>query len=203
MKLKKTAAFVAAITLCAALLAACGNNEGANDETTAGTAAETTSAATTASDVPAVTDDSTADAEDTSAAEDEEAASPLQTAAETAIDGNDWPAMTAVSNSEKDYIADFFLLDTENANYKDLLVMQCPMSANMSELIIIDADDVSSAKADLEARQKKAKEQDAFYPDDVERAGASIVGTEGSYAYFILGNNSDKVETALVEALKN
>lgn len=203
MKLKKTAAFAAAITLCAALLAACGNNEGANDETTAGTAAETTSAATTASDVPAVTDDSTADAEDTSAAEGEEAASPLQTAAETAIDGNDWPAMTAVSNSEKDYIADFFLLDTENANYKDLLVMQCPMSANMSELIIIEADDVSSAKADLEARQKKAKEQDAFYPDDVERAGASIVGTEGSYAYFILGNNSDKVETALVEALKN
>ena len=72
----------------------------------------------------------------------------------------------------------------------------------MTRIIIIEADDVSSAKADLEARQTKAREKDAFYPDDVERAGASIVGTEGSYAYFIMGNNADKVESALIEDLK-
>ncbi len=205
MKYVKIAAFLAAMTICSAMLAACGEN------TSGDTESETTSsAATTASDVPAVSDnESTASAEestsesgDDSSDTGEEAVSALQTAAEAAIDGQDWPAMAVVSSDEKDFIADFFLLDADNANYKELFIFQCPMSANLSEIIIIEADDVSSAKADLEARQKKAREQDAFYPDDVERAGASIVGTEGSYAYFIMGNNASDVEKALETSLK-
>ena len=77
------------------------------------------------------------------------------------------------------------------------------MSANMTEIILIQAEDVSAAKADLEARQKKAQEQDAFYPDDVERAGASIVGTEGDYAYFLMGDNASTAETEIVNYIKN
>lgn len=209
MKYVKIAALLAALTICPAMLTGCGEN------TSGGAESETTSsAATTASDVPAVSDDeNTASAEENSSesgddASDtventgEEAVSALQAAAEAAIDGQDWPSMAAVSNDEKDFISDFFLLDADNANYKELFIFQCPMSANLSEIIIIEADDISSAKADLEARQKKAREQDAFYPDDVERAGASIVGTEGSYAYFIMGNNASDVEKALEESLK-
>lgn len=205
MKYVKIAALLAAMTICSAMFTACGENtSGDNESETA------SSAATTASDVPAVSDDeNTASAEESSSGNEddvsdtgEEAVSALQTAAETAIDGQEWPSMAVVSNDEKDFIADFFLLDADNANYKELFIFQCPMSANMSELIIIEAEDVSSAKADLEARQKKAREQDAFYPDDVERAGASIVGTEGSYAYFIMGNNASDVEKALETSLK-
>ncbi|MDE5858919.1 MAG: DUF4358 domain-containing protein, partial [Oscillospiraceae bacterium] len=94
------------------------------------------------------------------------------------------------------------LLDYTNSNYKNMLVLQCPMSANMTEIIIIEADDVSAAKADLEARQKKAQEQDAFYPADVERAGASVVGIEGNYAYFLMGDNTPDAERAITDYIK-
>lgn len=193
MKFRKIAALAAVLSICTAGFSACGNDNSDTEETTA---------ATTASDVPAVTDDTetVSDAESGETTDSgETAASPLLDAVQTSIEGLAWPVMEPVT--DKDFIADFFLLDTENANYKDIAVMQCPMSANLTEMIVIEADDVSSAKADLEARKKKAQEQDAFYPDDVERAGAAIVGTEGSYAYFIMGNEPEKAEEALLENL--
>ncbi len=195
MKFRKIAAFAAAMAVCAAGFSACGNDNSDTQETTA---------ATTASDVPAVTDDTetvsesdSGEASETDSGETE--TSPLLEAVQNSIEGLEWPFMEAVT--DKDFIADFFLLDTENANYKNIVVMQCPMSANLTEMIVIEADDVSSAKADLEARRTKAQEQDAFYPDDVERAGAAIVGTEGSYAYFIMGNEPEKAEEALLANL--
>ena len=193
MKFRKIAALAAALSICTAGFSACGNDSSDTQETTA---------ATTASDVPAVTDDTetVSDTESGKATDSEETTvSPLLDAVQTSIEGLAWPVMEPVT--DKDFIADFFLLDTENANYKAIAVMQCPMSANLTEMIVIEADDVSSAKADLEARKKKAQEQDAFYPDDVERAGAAIVGTEGSYAYFIMGNEPEKAEEALLENL--
>lgn len=206
MAYKKIAAFAAALAISSAMLSACGNSSQENTENSV-----TSSDVTTASAAPEITDEETSadtlssEENDGNASVSEESSaegSVLQTAAESAIEGQEWPAMSAVDNNEKEFISDFFLLDTEDPNYKDLFIFQCPMSANMSEIIIIEADDVSSAKADLEARQKKAREQDAFYPDDVERAGASIVGTEGPYAYFIMGNNAEDVEAALDELLK-
>ncbi len=203
---KKIAAMAAIMAVCIGFSACSGNGDGGSAES---------SSASTASDAPTITgtvsetvsEDSSADNTETEVTDvtgeaGETSDDPLLAAAESAIDGMEWPAMAVVSNDEKEFISDFFLLDTENGNYKDLFIMQCPMSANLSEIIIIEADDVTSAKADLEARQKKAQEQDAFYPDDVERAGASIVGTYGTYAYFIMGNNSGDVEKALTAGLK-
>ncbi len=126
---------------------------------------------------------------------------PLMPVVDKVLSESEWPAMEEVTDPV--IISDFFTLDPENANYRELIIMQCPMSASMSEIIIIDADDTESAKADLEARQTKAIETDAWYPHDQELAAASIVGTNGSYAYFIIGDNAAAAEESINDYFNN
>lgn len=120
----------------------------------------------------------------------------LSNLANSALSVGSWPDMSEVT--DKDYISEFFLLDTENENYNDIYITQCPMSANMSELIIIDANDTSSAKEDLEKRLEKVKTTDALYPEDVEKASKAIIGTVKNYAYYILSAEPEKSEEALL-----
>ena len=108
---------------------------------------------------------------------------------------SEWPSLMEVT--DETILKEFFLLDHANENYKEMIVMQCPISAVMSEIIIINADDVSAAQADLEARKTKAIEQDAWYPNDQELAAASIVGTNGNYAYYIIGQNASAAEQSI------
>ncbi len=153
---------------------------------------------------PAETEESAEEpAEDELPSEDsgEVGMNPLQTVVDAALAVGEWPAMMEITDEMM--LTEYFKLDPANANYRNLMVMQCPMSATMSEIIIIEADDVDAAKADLDARREKAITQDAWYPNDVELAEASIVGTEGDYAYFILAGSAAEAETAIVEALKS
>lgn len=221
MNFKKIIAMTCSLALCAAVLTACGSSDSAEETTTT---AETTisesapDAETSTDDVeeePAVSEDGEAsdDTSDDTASDDtvepEEDDAPiedgevslnvLQPLADAAMAAGEWPAMMEVTDEMM--LTDYFGLDSANANYKNLLVLQCPMSATMTEIIIIEAEDVEAAKADLEARQAKAKEQ-AWYPNDVELAEASIVGTEGNYAYFILASAAAEAEPALVDAIK-
>lgn len=208
MKFRKIAAFAAALTMCAALFAGCGKDAGtgeAETTTTSQTKIETEKETETETTLQTeeIADENTDVTEESAGETDGEEASGsiLLQAADAALADASWPALERLE--DPDFIADFFLLDAANANYKDLLVLKCPMSANLSELIIIEAEDVSAAEADLDARRTKAVENDAWYPDDVEKAGASIVGTEGSFAYFIMGDSPESVEAALVEFLKS
>ena len=196
MKIRKIAAALAAV-LCIGL-AGCSDN--AADEVTTSADNTTTSETTEAPPETEATEADTDDTEDNGPAENGEATNPLRPIADAGLAVGEWPAMDEVGDAF--ILEDFFLLDASNENYKNMIVLKCPMSANISELIIIEANDVDAARADLEARQKKAQEQDAWYPDDVERAGASIVGTEGDYAYFIMCSSPDEVETALVDYIK-
>ena len=217
-RITKLAAIIAAAALAGVMLTACsgGNAEETTAETT--TAAEVVTGSETESETEAaepeteaeVTDAETESevaeseesaeesAEDTDAAEDDTAANPLMPLVDAAMSVGEWPWLEEVTDAQ--IISDFFLMDT--TKYEQSIFMQCPMNATMCEIIIVKSDDVDSAKADLEARQKKAQDTDAFYPADVERAGASIVGTEGSYAYFIMADSASDVEDALVEAIK-
>ena len=203
MKFRKLAAFTAALTICAAVFTACGSDTGESNasDTQSQSVTDNTLSEAESNSQEAESEESLREEEESRREEEQTGSGVLSEAADAALANAEWPAMAEMD--DPDFIADFFLLDAGNANYKDLLVLKCPMSANLAELIIIEADDVSSAQADLENRQKKAQEQDAFYPDDVEKAGTSIVGTEGSYAYFIMGSNPDSVETALVNYLKS
>ena len=190
-----------AAVLCIGLT---GCSDSTTDEVT--TSAENSSETTTVSETESqgeteATEADTEDTGDNDPGSESGSANPLRPIADAGLAVGEWPFMDEVKDSF--ILEDFFLLDASNENYRNMIVMQCPMSANMSELIIIEADDVDAARADLEARQKKAQEQDAWYPDDVERAGASIVGTEGDYAYFILCGSTDEVEKAVTDYIKS
>lgn len=203
MKIRKIAAIAAVAAVCAVLFTAC-SKDNADEQTTSATTGDTTSAETTAaaesvSDTETEAETDTETEQETEVSEDDEAISNniLMPIAEAALAVGEWPALWEVE--DPDTLSDYFLLDSANSNYKNMLVLQCPMSANMTEIIIIEADDVSAAVSDLEARQKKAQEQDAFYPADVERAGASVVGSVGSYAYFLVGDNTPDAEKAITD----
>ena len=127
------------------------------------------------------------------AADEETSENPLYPAVEKAISESEWPTMSEITDEV--ILKEFFLLNP--ANYDEFIVMQCPISAIMSEIIIIKSDDVASAEADLEARQKKAIDTDAWYPEDQELAASSIVGTNGDYAYFIIGTNASDAEKSI------
>lgn len=189
MKMKKTIALICALSLTGILLfTACSTNE---------KPAETT----TSTESVTVTSEQTSISEEATSGESDKDVNPLMPLVDAAIASSDkWPNLVEVT--DETIIKDYFLLDKSNENYNEMIIMQCPMSAVMSEIIIIKATDVDAAKADLEARQKKAQDSDAWYPNDVELADSSIVGTEGDYAYFILAEGASEAETAIVDVIK-
>ena len=212
MKVSKIIAFTAALSLTAMLMTACGNNNADTTETT--TAAVTTTLKEsipidlTETETEETTEETAeneyvADNEEPSASDMlqfSETENPLRPVIEAAVSQGEWPYLSEVTDEQ--IISDYFTLDKNNENYEQSIFMQCPMSANLTEIIVIKAADPEAAKADLEARQKKAQDTDAFYPADIERANSSIVGTEGSYAYFLMCDNTSDIEDVLVEALK-
>lgn len=219
--MKKILAAVAALSMTGLLLAGCGNSSEAVTETTVGSVTEsvteatkeTTEETTEASGETIDTDDTADDVTDGENTDDpddavrvpmfdEENVNPLQELVLASMgDFSDWPTLAEVNDEL--ILSDYFLLDKNNENYEQLIAMQCPMSAQMCEIIIIKASDTEAAKADLEARQKKAQDTDAFYPNDIDRAANSIVGTKGDYAYFFLCENPTAAEELLTAAIDN
>lgn len=209
MKIGKIAAAAAVIAVCAALLASCGKDNSDEAVTPAESDSETATSAEQTSDTSESHSESETESETAADGVNEDTDTDISDAisgnalmpiADAALGAGEWPSMWEVS--DPDLLNEYFLLDWTNSNYRNLLVLQCPMSANMTEIVIIEAEDVSAARTDLEARQKKAREQDAFYPADVERAGASVVGTEGDYAYFIMSDNVSDAEKAVTDYIK-
>ena len=97
-----------------------------------------------------VTDDTAAEDEVQPVVPDESTSdNSLFPAVEKALAESEWPVLMEVTDEV--ILKEFFLLDPANENYKEMIVMQCPISAAMSEIIIINADDVSAAESDLEA----------------------------------------------------
>ena len=162
--------------------------------------AEATETEATESETESVSDAET-DATESEAAENEEAATvnPLTDIANAVIAEGEWPAMMEMTDEAM--LKDYYLLDPANENYQAMIVMMCPMSANMCEVIIVKATDVAAAEEDLNARREKALTMDAFYPDDVTKAENSIVGSSGEYAYFLMCGDSAKAEEALLAAI--
>ncbi|MGN0674874.1 MAG: DUF4358 domain-containing protein [Oscillospiraceae bacterium] len=211
MNIKKIIAAAAALALCASVLTACGSSADEEittasetttvSETEAETSEETESESESESETETETEAESEASDETAAEEDAEAASnPLQPIADAALAVGEWPVLMEVTDETA--LKEFFLLDPANENYRNMLVLQCPMSASMCEIIIIEADDVNAAKADLDARREKAINQDAWYPKDIELAEASIVGTEGDYAYFIFASEASEAEKSIVDAIK-
>lgn len=209
MKKTNIIAVAAVIALSASMLAACGSDKTSDEVSETTTTAATEEQPVETEDdgeediIPEETDivldviEESEGASDEVQTEEEAAPNPLMPYVEAAMADSEWPVLDEVNDPV--ILEEFFLLDKNNENYEELIVMQCPISAVMSEIIIIKAADTDSAEADLEARRTKAIERDAWYPKDQELAEASIVGVSGSYAYFIIGENAASAETALID----
>lgn len=214
--MKKIMAAVAALAITGLLLAGCASkNEAANTETTTESATEAVTEITeettgSTDDTADVSEEVTDDVTDDDYTEegdidlmpmfDEENVNPLRDLVLASMgDLSNWPMLAEVS--DESILSDYFLLDKNNENYEQLIAMQCPMSAQMCEIIIIKAADTEAAMADLTARQKKAQDTDAFYPNDVERAANSIVGAKDGYAYFFLCEDPAAAEELLTAAI--
>lgn len=203
--MKKKLAILTAILACASIMTACGADKSESSETTISETTVQSEAIAEDTSTETVSEaESEAESETESAENSEEitedtvqteSANPLQPIIDKVLSESEWPILAEVTDPVM--LTEFFTLDPENANYKEMIVMQCPISATMSEIIIINAEDVDSAKADLEARRTKAIEVDAWYPNDQILAEESIVGTNGSYAYFIIGTNAAAAEKSI------
>lgn len=124
---------------------------------------------------------------------------PLMPIIDKVLEESEWPTLMEVT--DETILKDYFLLDNSDGKYEQMIVMQCPMSAQMSEIIIIKSSDSKSAFEALSARRQKAIDTDAWYPADKELADASIVGSNGDYAYFIIGINAEAAEKTILEQL--
>ncbi len=201
MKLKKNIALIAAMAIVATMFAACSSDEDKEETTTPTTTSVVETEAETEAQVETEAETEAETDADTEIEEENLEANPLASLAEAVINEETWPAMMEVTDAT--FINDFFLIDTSDESISELLIMQCPMSSNMTELIVVKAADAEAGKELLNARREKAINVDAFYPNDVETAGNSIVGAEGDYAYFIMSANSADDEAVLVEAIKS
>lgn len=200
--MKRKSVFISVCIAASVLLAACGKNNTQPEEGLPVTVTQSESVSESAAENISedILEDDDSDLEEyfPDIAEDEEETAepnPLMPIIDKALSESEWPALNEVS--DEFILKEFFLLDPANENYSQMIVMQCPISAVMSEIIIINAVDVSQAEEDLNARRTKAVEQDAWYPNDKLLAEASIVGTNGSYAYFIIGENAEAAEKSI------
>ena len=187
---RKTALFIAALTLAAFFGGCSGDDSSSNDTSTSATsgtsAVTTTEAATT-------TEASTTAASETSLTAEE--------LAKKAIGAGEWPAMADITDT--DVILEDYEIDAKDPKIEDICIKKCPMSAVMAEIIVIKAvsGETEYAKTLLETRKDRLINKFAFYPSDKEIAEAAIVGTSGSYAYLLAAESAEAGRDALVSAI--
>ncbi len=178
-------------------LVACGQSNSNNDiqdtsntDSTAQTTVEETSESETSQDETSSSDDTTSNSDVVD----------LHAMVDEITSKVEWASLSEVD--DKDIIQEYFTLQADNPNYKQILVMQCPMSAVIAEIILIQAEDTQSAMQDLQARKDKLINTDAFYPEHKEIAEQSIVGSYGDIVYFIADYDAQESEKVLLEYLK-
>lgn len=178
-------------------LVACGQSNSNNDiqdtsntDSTAQTTVEETSESETSQDETSSSDDTTSNSNVVD----------LHAMVDEVTSKVEWASLSEID--DKDIIQEYFTLQADNPNYKQILVMQCPMSAVIAEIILIQAEDTQSAMQDLQARKDKLINTDAFYPEHKEIAEQSIVGSYGDIVYFIADYDAQESEKVLLEYLK-
>lgn len=179
------------------LTVACGNSN-TDDSNTNTDSVQTTIQEDTSSNQTTEVSSQNAEIQDTSISTENQAID-LNAIVNEVTSKIEWAMLDTIDDAS--IINEFFTLDAENSNYNQLLVMQCPMSAVIAEIILIDANDVDSAIQDLNVRRDKLINTDAYYPEHKEIAEQSIIGNRGNIVYFIASQNAQESEKILLEYL--
>lgn len=220
MSMNKLKIISAAAVICACtsvLFAGCGNNDTPEETSSAITAGEETPEETVDTEGELIADEEEIDIDEVfpegvpdrgeenadSSDSGEESANPLMPIIDKVLAESEWPVLAEVTDEA--ILKDYFLIDPASESFEQLIVMQCPMSAQMSEIIIIKAGsgelDAKTAYETLSGRRTKAIETDAWYPADKELADASIVRECSDYVYFIIGENAEAAEKSITDYL--
>lgn len=116
---------------------------------------------------------------------------------ETVMDSIEFPPMIDLTDEER--IAD---MGIDLSAAEDYAIKQQMLSVDVVEVIIITVKD--GKRADTEAALKKRRESlindFAFYPEQVESAEATIVGSFKNVCYLICHTEADAAESALKAA---
>lgn len=209
MKRKYYAVFAFTAMFLTSFLTACGEDKEVIDESSIAETSETiVSSEIVATQPPAniletgkTPEENNGDVSDSSSSTENN--STFRTIVDAITSAVEWAKLDEISDNE--IAKEFFKLDLENPDYKDILIMQCPMSSVTAEIILIETNDNQAEKAlnDLKERRTKLIEVDAFYPDAKVIAENSITGTYNNVAYFIAGTNAEQSEEILLQELEN
>lgn len=195
--MKKFTILISLLMILSSMVACSGSNT--NDSTTNTEYVQTTIQEDTSNNQ--ITEENSSEnteVQDTSSSEENQSID-LEAIVNEVTSKTEWASLDKIEDNS--IIKEFFTLDAENPNYNQLLAMQCPMSASIAEIILIDAIDVDSAIQDLNVRREKLINTDAYYPEHKELAEQSIIGSSGNIVYFIANYDAQESEKILLEYL--
>jgi hypothetical protein len=206
MKRKYSALFTVTTVLFTAFFTGCGADKEVTDDTEsiAETSETIVSSEIVATQPPVnIIETEQVSDEDSENLSEAESNSKLRNAVDAVTSSVEWAKLDEITDNE--IAQEFFKLDLQNPDYKDILIMQCPMSSVTAEIILIEANDGQAENAlnALNERRTKLIDVDAFYPDAKAIAENSITGIYNNVAYFIAGTNAEESEKILLQELEN
>lgn len=120
-------------------------------------------------------------------------------AAKIVLDSGDFPLTIQIDDKE-------MLEGTIGLNLNDIdeyTVYQQMMSVDLAEVILVKAKSgkENAVKGSLDARKQALIDTFAFYPDQIEAAEATVVGTKDGIVYLICCKNAAEAETELLKEI--
>lgn len=192
-RMKRILAATLSLIIAAGMLSACSSND---DKEPQNTDSVTSAPSESVTSQDSETSESVSD-------EGENANNDVSRISDAINQTGEWTSLMEVDDAER--LKEYFQLDPANENYIEISVKQAMISAAFAEIIVIKAADgkVDDVVKDLEDRKKKLIEQDAFYPEHKDVAEQALIGSEGNFAYLIVGSEDNKAcEDAAKNAIK-
>lgn len=192
---------VAAVLAIMLSLSACSSVDDSSSDINSSNSANSDASTNTDTDTNTDSDSSTDANTNTDADTNANSDSSTDELAQIVITSTEWAKMAKVEDA--DFALEMFKLDLDNPDYDQISIYQCPMSASLSEVIIIKpADGKSDAALNaLQERKTKLVDVDTYYPDQKGIAENAIIGQKSGYVYFIADENAEIGEQKLLESL--
>ncbi len=191
--MKKLLALTMSVILASAVFVGCSNNDEEKET------AESTTEVTTEETTEEVTDETEPELS-IPAFESDNA---LADIVKVALADREWPMMQEIADPE--LASNLFNIDLANADYENVIIAACPMTAPFAEIVVIKTVDGKAADAQklLTDRRDELATQQGMYPATMEAIEGSVIATEGNYVFFVAGSNDAQgAADAMIAAVK-
>ncbi len=93
------------------------------------------------------------------------------------------------------------IIDVNTPDIEEYSIYHSLISVNLEEIIIIRSSDTKATLEKLEERKNTLIDQLAFYPEQVESAKATKIGSKGDICYLLTNAKAADIEKKLLEIL--